>query len=187
MLTSKKELRIGQRRRPCNLLLPQLAPAQFHPRRALGVRYALSFDDSMSRRRFAARSLQPCRRPSRTAVPAKASAGVIPDASKDAPAKMSADAAEISRDARINSLASFFIEIETGTRRQRDRVRHTNLLSRMPGVRTGQAERKIRNFDQQHSGWHGPFRGLDAPLALQTLYHERQMAVPFDMAKRLSS
>jgi hypothetical protein len=54
----------------------------------------------------------------------------------------------------------------------RNRVRHTNLLSRMPGVRTHQAERKFAIDIGTSIGGHGPSRGLDAPLALQKLYHE---------------
>jgi len=42
----------------------------------------------------------------------------------------------------------------------------------MPGVRTNQAERKFAIWFSTSVGGHGPFRGLDAPLALQTLYHE---------------
>ncbi|HEX4582704.1 MAG TPA: hypothetical protein VH139_11625 [Acidobacteriaceae bacterium] len=53
----------------------------------------------------------------------------------------------------------------------------------MPGVRTHQAERKFATSINNTVGGHGPFRGLDAPLALLTLYHERQIAVPFDIAK----
>ena len=68
----------------------------------------------------------------------------------------------------------FLVVVETGTRRQRNRVRHTNLLSRMPGVRTHQAERKFAIWFSTSVGGHGPFRGLDAPLALPTLYHELQ-------------
>jgi hypothetical protein len=41
----------------------------------------------------------------------------------------------------------------------------------MPEVRTHQAERKFAIDLGTSVGGHGPFRGLDAPLALQTLYH----------------
>jgi hypothetical protein len=41
----------------------------------------------------------------------------------------------------------------------------------MPGVRAHQAERKFAIDLGTSVGGHGPFRGLDAPLALQTLYH----------------
>ena len=44
----------------------------------------------------------------------------------------------------------------------------------MPGVRTHQAERKFAIWFLTSVGGHGPFRGLDAPLALPTLYHELQ-------------
>ena len=44
----------------------------------------------------------------------------------------------------------------------------------MPGVRTHQAERKFAIWFSTSVGGHGPFRGLDAPLALPTLYHELQ-------------
>src|SRR5919201_577556 len=35
----------------------------------------------------------------------------------------------------------------------------------MPGVRTNQAERRFVAFSLSWVGGHGPFRGLDAPLA----------------------
>jgi macrolide transport system ATP-binding/permease protein len=41
----------------------------------------------------------------------------------------------------------------------------------MPGVRTHQAERKFAIAIGTSMGGHCPFRGLDAPLALQKLYH----------------
>ena len=44
----------------------------------------------------------------------------------------------------------------------------------MPGVRTHQAERKFVIWFSTSVGGHSPFRGLDAPLALHTLYHELQ-------------
>jgi len=44
----------------------------------------------------------------------------------------------------------------------------------MPGVRTRQAERKFVISIDTSMGGHGPFRGLDAPLALQKLYHSRK-------------
>ena len=48
---------------------------------------------------------------------------------------------------------------------------HTNLLSRdRLGVRTGQAERRFRDVESNRLGGHGPFRGLDAPLALRSPY-----------------
>jgi hypothetical protein len=47
----------------------------------------------------------------------------------------------------------------------------------MPGIRTNQAERRFVAFGLGRVGGHGPFRGLDAPLALLRLYHDRLRCV----------
>jgi hypothetical protein len=47
----------------------------------------------------------------------------------------------------------------------------------MPGVRTHQAERKFATRYRTSVGGHGPSRGLDAPLALQKLYHEDEFTL----------
>jgi hypothetical protein len=60
--------------------------------------------------------------------------------------------------------------IEIGMlRKWKDALRiriHTNLLSRTPGVRTDQAERRFVSSTNDEGG-HCPFRGLIAPLALR--------------------
>jgi hypothetical protein len=63
--------------------------------------------------------------------------------------------------------------LEIGTRREGQRVRHTNLLSPHAWSPHESGSKKVRRLQSASVGGHGPFRGLDAPLALMFFYHDR--------------